>query len=95
LFSLGYLMLFGSIIAFSAYTWLNKVTTPARLGTYAFVNPAIAVLLGAVLAAEPITPRAVAAMVLILSGVILLSVVRKPTLVATPRMEKCPVPGGE
>jgi drug/metabolite transporter (DMT)-like permease len=76
--ALAYLVVFGSIIAFSAYTWLNKATTPARLGTYAYVNPAVAVLLGAIFAGEPITARSVVAMLLILSGVVMLSLVRKP-----------------
>ncbi len=77
LWALAYLVVFGSIVAFSAYTWLNKATNPARLGTYAYVNPAVAVLLGAVFAGEPITTRSIVALVLILSGVVMLSVVRK------------------
>jgi drug/metabolite transporter (DMT)-like permease len=83
-------------VAFSAYTWLNKATTPARLGTYAYVNPAVAVLLGAVFAGEPITARSVVAMLLILSGVVMLSVVRKPRVFAAEESvisvpEPCPV----
>jgi len=78
LLAFAYLVVFGSVVAFSAYTWLIKATTPARLGTYAYVNPAVAVLLGAVIAGEPVTPRALLAMFLILSGVVMLSLVRKP-----------------
>lgn len=96
LWSLAYLVVFGSIIAFSAYTWLNKATTAARLGTYAYVNPAVAVVLGAIFAGEPITARSIVAMLLILSGVVMLSVVRKPReafveTVITPSAEPCPV----
>ena len=72
-FSLAYLIVFGSIVAYSAYTWLNRVTSPARLSTYAYVNPVVAVLLGAIFAAETITLRSVLAMVLIVGAVVLLS----------------------
>lgn len=69
LLALGYLIVFGSIIALSTYRWLLSVSTPARVSTYAFVNPVIAVLLGALLADEPLTPR-----VGVAAGVILVSV---------------------
>jgi len=52
-----YLVFFGSLLGFSAYVWLLKVTTPARASTYAFVNPVIAVLLGWALAGEALTWR--------------------------------------
>ena len=52
-----YLFVFGSIVGFTAYLWLLRVTTVARLSTYAYVNPVIAVLLGWALAGEPLTPR--------------------------------------
>jgi drug/metabolite transporter (DMT)-like permease len=52
-----YLVFFGSLLGFSAYVWLLKVTTPARASTYAFVNPVIAVLLGWAFAGEALTWR--------------------------------------
>jgi drug/metabolite transporter (DMT)-like permease len=55
--SLGYLVIFGSLIGFSAYVWLLKVTTPARVTTYAYVNPVVAVLLGWAFAGEELTLR--------------------------------------
>ena len=55
--SLAYLIVFGSLIGFSAYIWLLKVTTPARVTTYAYVNPVVAVLLGALFAGEALTLR--------------------------------------
>ena len=55
--SLGYLVVFGSLIGFSAYIWLLKVTTPARVTTYAYVNPVVAVLLGWAFAGEALTLR--------------------------------------
>jgi drug/metabolite transporter (DMT)-like permease len=55
--SLAYLIVFGSLVGFSAYVWLLKATTPARASTYAYVNPIVAVLLGTLLAGEALTPR--------------------------------------
>ncbi len=55
--SLAYLIVFGSLIAYSAYVWLLRVVSPARVSTYAFVNPVVAVLLGWALAGEPLTLR--------------------------------------
>ena len=55
--SLAYLIVFGSLAGFSAYMWLLKVTTPARVSTYAYVNPIVAVLLGWAVAGEAITLR--------------------------------------
>jgi drug/metabolite transporter (DMT)-like permease len=55
--SLGYLIVFGSLVGFSAYVWLLRVTTPARVSTYAYVNPIIAVLLGTLIGGEALTVR--------------------------------------
>jgi drug/metabolite transporter (DMT)-like permease len=70
LVALAYLVVFGSLVAFSAYVWLLRHTRTAVAGTYAFVNPAVAVLLGAAFAGEAITPS-----VLIGGSVIVLAVV--------------------
>jgi len=67
--SVAYLALFGSILAFSAYNWLVHATTPARISTYAYVNPAIAVALGWAFAGEPISPRVLLAGATIVAGV--------------------------
>lgn len=75
--SLLYLVVFGSIIAFSAYVWLLKVASPAQVGTYAFVNPVVAVYLGWALAGEPLTPRIALAAAIIVVGVALI-VWRRP-----------------
>ncbi|MBI2407379.1 MAG: drug/metabolite exporter YedA [Gemmatimonadetes bacterium] len=71
--SIAYLAVFGSIIAFSAYKWLLTKATPAAVGTYAFVNPVVAVALGWVFAAEPLSWRTVAAMVVIVGAVVTIS----------------------
>jgi drug/metabolite transporter (DMT)-like permease len=70
-FSLLYLIVFGSWIAFSAYVWLLKVSTPARVATYAYVNPVIAVLLGHLVLDEPLGMRVLWAAAIILAGVII------------------------
>ncbi|MEJ2547230.1 MAG: EamA family transporter [Gemmatimonadota bacterium] len=75
--ALAYLVLFGSIIAFAAYVYLLKVSTPARVGSYAYVNPVVAVFLGWALADEPVTARTILAAAIIITGVVLI-VSRRP-----------------
>lgn len=70
--ALIYLAIFGSILAFSAYTWLLRNTKPSVVSTYAYVNPFVAVLLGAVLLSEPVTGGMAVAAVLIIAGVALI-----------------------
>ena len=72
--SLLYLIVFGSLIGFSTYMWLLKVASPTAVGTYAYVNPAVAVLLGVLLAGERLPAQAVAAMTVILGGVAMVSI---------------------
>ncbi|HLV79682.1 MAG TPA: drug/metabolite exporter YedA [Chthonomonadaceae bacterium] len=69
LLSLLYLIGFGSLLAFSAYDCLLRHARPALATSYAFANPVIAVMLGAVLAGEKITPLALVALCVILAGV--------------------------
>lgn len=66
-----YLVLFGSIVAFTAYSWLLSVRPSAMVSTYAFVNPVVAVALGALVLGEPLGPRTLLASVLILAAVAL------------------------
>jgi drug/metabolite transporter (DMT)-like permease len=65
-----YLVVAGSMIAYSAYLYLLKSTTAARASTYAYVNPIVAVFLGWLLAGEPFGPRTIAAMALTLVAVL-------------------------
>jgi drug/metabolite transporter (DMT)-like permease len=71
--ALGYLIVLGSLVAFTAYTWLTRHVTPARLATYAYVNPVVAVLLGVLLLREPAGPNVLAGMAVVLAGVVLVS----------------------
>jgi drug/metabolite transporter (DMT)-like permease len=70
--SLAYLAILGALVAFTAYAWLLKNTTPARAATYAFVNPVIALILGWALAGEPLSVRTLAAGALIVPAVALI-----------------------
>jgi len=78
--SLAYLIVFGSIVAFTVYTWLVPVSSPSMLSTYAYVNPVIAVLLGWAVAHEVLGLRTMIATVVIVGGVILVGTRRKQAL---------------
>ena len=69
----GYLCVFGSLVGYTAYVWLLKVSTTARVSTYAFVNPLVAVVLGSTLAHEPISPGIILAGTLIIGAVMLIT----------------------
>ena len=71
--SWGYLVIFGSLVGFTAYIWLLGHTSIAKAGTYAYVNPIVAVLLGWAILGEPITSRTVIATLVILVGVALVN----------------------
>jgi drug/metabolite transporter (DMT)-like permease len=73
---LSYLVVFGSIITFSAYTWLLSVTTATRISTHTFVNPVIALIVGWAIGGESLTIGMMVAMVLII-GAVYLVLVRK------------------
>jgi drug/metabolite transporter (DMT)-like permease len=96
LLSLAYLISFGSIVAFTAFLWLLRVSTPSRLATYAYVNPVVALLLGWALAGEAIGPRTWLATAVILAGVALVNsakpraAAQAPTVVREPL--RCPAP---
>ena len=70
LVALAYLIIFGSIVAFSAYTWLLANVPVSTVGTYAYVNPIVAVALGAFFLSEPITPRMLIAVAIIIGAVV-------------------------
>ena len=73
-----YLVLFGSLIGFTAYNFLLRQVRPALATSYAYVNPAVAVALGAA-AGEPVGGRALVALSLILLGVAVVAAVRRST----------------
>jgi drug/metabolite transporter (DMT)-like permease len=96
--ALTYLIVFGSIVAFSAYVWLLRVVTPARASTYAYVNPVVAVFLGWALAGEAITPLTLVAAAVIVTAVALIVMqqargsARPPQEIAPPEPDPEPEP---
>jgi drug/metabolite transporter (DMT)-like permease len=71
--ALAYLIVFGSVMGFSAYTFLLRVTSPSKVSTYAYVNPLVAVFLGTTLGGEPLTPGLLIAAGLVLGAVVLIT----------------------
>lgn len=71
--SLAYLAAIGGIVSYSAYVWLLKVSTPAKVSTYAYVNPVVAVLLGWALAGEEMSSRVLLAGLAVVLAVILIT----------------------
>lgn len=76
MWALAYLCVFGSIVAFTAYVWLLHNVRPALAGSYAYVNPVIAVVLGAWIGHERFSAHDIAAMAVILAGVVVLTLAR-------------------
>ena len=72
--TLMYLAVIGTLVGFSAYMYLVRTVRPALATSYAYVNPVIAVILGAVLLAEPITGTSILAMLAIITGVVLVMI---------------------
>jgi drug/metabolite transporter (DMT)-like permease len=68
-----YLIIFGSIVGFSAYVWLLKVQPATKVSTYAYVNPVVAVLLGIFFANESITRLQILGLIVILGSVLLIN----------------------
>ena len=79
---LGYLIVFGSIVAFTAYTWLLRQCPPALVATHTYANPVVAVLLGWLLAGEALTVRVLLSSAAILGAIVL---IRRGERVAAPQ----------
>ena len=75
--ALAYLVVAGSIIAFTAYVWLIHHESPTKVGTYAYVNPVIAVVLGYFLGGEALGARTVAGTLLVLVSVVVITTTAK------------------
>lgn len=71
--ALAYLILFGSVITFTAYNWLLEHYSPTLVATHTYVNPIVAVLLGWLLAREPVTLGVAAAAVMVVGAIILVN----------------------
>ena len=88
--SLLYLIVPGSIIAFTAYVWLLQRESPTKVGTFAYVNPVVAVLLGYFLADEALDARTVLGTACVLVSVVVITTTRGVT--ASPKGEAIPPP---
>lgn len=91
--SLAYLIVAGSIVAFTAYVWLIHHESPTRVGTYAYVNPVVAVLIGYLLGGEPLGLRTVVGTCCVLIGVAVIATERPTSRPSPPAGTKSPLPG--
>ena len=89
-----YLMLFGSLVVFTAYIWLLNNVTTARAATYAYVNPVVAVLLGWLIANEPVTSKMLLAAAIIVGSVVLITTFGHDRATTAPALHDsdCPTP---
>jgi drug/metabolite transporter (DMT)-like permease len=78
--ALAYLIVAGSLIGFTAYTWLLRVSTPSKVSTYAYVNPVVAVALGWAFAGERLAPSTFVAAAFLLAAVATLTLPAWPAL---------------
>ena len=78
--ALAYLIVAGSIVGFTAYVWLLHYESPTKVGTYAYVNPVVAVAVGYFLGGESVGPRTLLGTLLVLVSVIVITTtpVKKP-----------------
>ncbi|HYR09320.1 MAG TPA: drug/metabolite exporter YedA [Longimicrobium sp.] len=83
-----YLVIVGSLVGFSAYIWLLGVSTPARVSTYAYVNPVVAVLLGWAMLDEPLSGRVIAAAAIIVAAVAVITMGKRPQAAAKAEAER-------
>jgi drug/metabolite transporter (DMT)-like permease len=88
LVSFVYLIVFGSLIGFSSYVWLLAKTTTARVSTYAYVNPVVAVFLGYFLAGEQLTLRTLlASSVIVIAVVVITTYKSRQSTLGSSRLE--------
>jgi drug/metabolite transporter (DMT)-like permease len=82
--ALAYLIVAGSIIAFTAYVWLLHRESPTKVGTYAYVNPVVAVVLGYFLGGEELGMRAILGTAFVLISVVVITTTKEAKRAATP-----------
>lgn len=78
LIALLFLIVFGSIVAYSSYMWLLRNGSPALVSTYTYINPIVAIILGSALAGEPVTSLLMVALVCILAAIYFIARFRPP-----------------
>jgi drug/metabolite transporter (DMT)-like permease len=80
--ALAYLIVAGSIVGFTAYVWLIHHESPTKVGTYAYVNPVVAVLVGYFFGGESLGPRTIAGAALVLVSVVVITTTPKESKAA-------------
>jgi drug/metabolite transporter (DMT)-like permease len=88
--AVAYLSVFGSIIAFSAYVWLLRTISAARVSTYAYINPVIALVVGWAFGGETLTLRILIAAAVIIIGVVLIITSKAKSRTATVKVSRLP-----
>src|ERR1700731_4687002 len=83
-FALAYLIVAGSIVGFTAYVWLIHHESPTKVGTYAYVNPVVAVIVGYFLGGETVGPRTLLGTLLVLVSVVVITTTSAKKPVAPP-----------
>src|SRR3989442_463801 len=91
--AIAYLVVFGSILGYSAYTYALRHASPTMVGTYAYVNPVIAVLLGWLILREPVTARTFVAMAMILGAVVWIQFSHRVPGIGRRSVARCPARG--
>ena len=86
-YALAYLIVAGSIVGFTAYVWLIHHESPTKVGTYAYVNPVVAVIVGYFLGGETVGPRTLVGTLLVLVSVIVITTTRARKPAAAPLAE--------
>ena len=86
-----YLLLVGSLVGYTTFAWLVQVAPLPRVATYAYVNPVVAVILGAIVLQEPLSPRTWVASVVIIAAVVLIVTARARVQPAAASIEPEPV----
>jgi drug/metabolite transporter (DMT)-like permease len=86
--ALAYLVVFGSLVAFSAYNWLLERYSPTLVATHTYVNPVVAVLLGWMLAGEKVTLNVGVAAAMVIGAVVLVDRGTAPNPEGRKRIER-------
>jgi len=90
--AMAYLILFGSILGYSSYIYILQKWPASKAGTYAYVNPVVGVLLGAVILGEPVSPNVFISAIIILGGVFLVQLSKTSNKVEQASSQSSPVP---
>jgi drug/metabolite transporter (DMT)-like permease len=95
IWGLVYLIIFGALIGYSAYTWLLRNAPTPLVSTYAYVNPLVAIFLGSLLAAEPLTLRIVIAALIVVGSVAIINTARVEKINPTEAATTLPITGND